>query len=122
MININTVLTVIDNSGAKKVKCINVLGVTGRKYAKVGDIIVVSVKEVNPEKTIKKGVVLKGIIVRLKKENVRQGGEYLKFDKNGVVLLKNDGLPFGSRVIGPIMLELRKKGYMNIVSLAGGTL
>lgn len=122
MVGVGTILKVVDNSGARLVKCLNVLGVGGRRYGKPGDMVVVSVRSVNPGKSIKKGMVYKGVIVRVKKPILRETGEQVRFDDNGVVLLKNDGMPLGSRVLSPVMLELREKGFMKVISLATMTI
>ncbi|MBN2682066.1 MAG: 50S ribosomal protein L14 [Bacteroidales bacterium] len=111
-------LNVADNSGAKEVLCINVLGGSGRRYASVGDIIVVTVKSAIPSGEVKKGTVTKAVIVRTKKEIRRQDGSYIRFDDNACVLLKNDGEIRGTRIFGPVARELREKQYMKIVSLA----
>lgn len=111
-------LNVADNSGAKEVLCIRVLGGTGRRYASVGDVIVVTVKSAIPSGEIKKGTVTKAVIVRTKKEIRRQDGSYIRFDDNACVLLKNDGEIRGTRIFGPVARELREKQYMKIVSLA----
>lgn len=111
-------LKVADNSGAKEVLCIRVLGGTKRRYASVGDQIVVSVKSAMPSGNIKKGAVSKAVIVRTKKEVRRQDGSYIRFDDNAVVLLNTTGEMRGTRVFGPVARELREKQYMRIVSLA----
>ncbi len=118
MIQAQSVLAVADNSGAKKVQCIKVMGGSYRRYARVGDIIVVSVKEALPEGNIKKGSVAKGIVVRTKKETRRPDGSYIRFDQNAVVLITPEGDPIGTRIFGPVARELRWKEYMKIVSLA----
>ena len=110
-------LTVADNSGAKEVLCIHVLGGTGRRYASVGDIIVVTVKSAIPSSDVKKGTVSKAVVVRTKKEIRRADGSYIRFDDNACVLLKNDGDIRGSRIFGPVARELRATN-MKIVSLA----
>ncbi len=117
MIQTETRLTVADNSGAKEALCIHVLGGTGRRYASVGDIIVVSVKSVIPSSDVKKGTVSKAVVVRTKKEIRRPDGSYIRFDDNACVLLKNDGDLRGTRIFGPVARELRAKN-MKIVSLA----
>ena len=111
-------LEVADNSGAKEVFGINVLGGTGRRYASVGDKIVVTVKNAMPSGNIKKGTVSKAVVVRTKKEIRRKDGSYIRFDDNAVVLLNAGGEPRGTRIFGPVARELREKGYMRIVSLA----
>lgn len=113
-----TVLNVADNSGAKKVFCVKVLGGSRRKYATVGDIIVVSVKEALPNTKVKKGDVMKAVVVRTVKEVRRQDGSYLKFDDNSAVLINNQMEPIGTRIFGPVARELRAKQFMRIVSLA----
>jgi len=118
MIQMQTVLNVADNSGAKKVFCIKVLGGSRRKYATVGDIIVVSVKEALPNTKVKKGDVMKAVVVRTVKEVRRPDGSYLKFDDNSAVLINNQLEPIGTRIFGPVARELRAKQFMRIVSLA----
>lgn len=113
-----TKLDVADNTGAKRVMCIKVLGGTSRKYAAVGDIIVVTVKKAIPGGDVKKGEVLKGVVVRTKNNIRREDGSYLKFDKNAVVLIDDDGNPKGTRIFGAVARELRQKNFMRIVSLA----
>ena len=117
MIQTESRLTVADNSGAKEVLCIHVLGGTGRRYASVGDIIVVTVKSAIPSSDVKKGTVSKAVVVRTKKEIRRADGSYIRFDDNARVLLKNDGDIRGSRIFGPVARELRATN-MKIVSLA----
>ena len=111
-------LTVADNSGAKEVLCIRVLGGTKRRYASIGDQIVVSVKSALPSGNIKKGAVSRAVIVRTKKEVRRQDGSYIRFDNNAVVLLNQTGEMRGTRIFGPVARELREKQFMKIVSLA----
>jgi len=118
MVQEETNLVVADNSGAKRVRCIRVLGGHGKKYAKVGDLIVVSVKAAIPNGNIKKGEVTRAVIVRTKKEIKRQDGSYIRFDENAAVLLNAKGEPRGTRIFGPVCRELREKSYMKIVSLA----
>jgi len=118
MIQLRTVLEVADNSGAKKVQCIKVLGGTGRRYASVGDIIVVAVKESEPQSTIKKGEVKKAVVVRTRKELRRADGSYIKFDSNAAVLVDDAKEPVGSRIFGPVARELRAKRFLKILSLA----
>jgi large subunit ribosomal protein L14 len=118
MIQTETVLNVADNSGAKKVLCIRVLGGTRRRYASIGDIIVVTVKEAIPRAKVKKGDVLRAVIVRTAKEIKRMDDTAVKFDENSAVLLTASGEPMGTRIFGPVARELRAKGYMKIVSLA----
>ena len=118
MIQMQTFLRVADNSGAKKVYCIKVLGGSKRRYARVGDIIVVSVKEAIPNSKVKKGDVLKAVVVRTRKEIGRNDGSYLKFDENSAVLINDQFEPLGTRIFGPVARELRAKQFMKIVSLA----
>jgi large subunit ribosomal protein L14 len=118
MIQTESVLDVADNSGAKKVLCIKVLGGSKRKYATVGDVIVVSIKEAIPNAKVKKGSVMKAVIVRTSKELRRADGSYICFDTNSAVLITNEGEPVGTRIFGPVARELRAKNYMKIVSLA----
>ena len=118
MIQMQSVLDVADNSGAKKVMCIRVLGGTKRKYASLGDVIVVSIKEAIPNAKVKKGDVAKAVIVRTKKEVSRQDGSYIRFDTNSAVLVDKDNEPVGTRIFGPVARELRAKRFMKIISLA----
>ena len=118
MIQTQTYLKVADNSGARKVMCIKVLGGTRRRYASVGDVIVVSVKEAIPEARVKKGEVLKAVVVRTAKEVSRRDGTYIRFDDNSAVLINNQLEPLGTRVFGPVARELRAKKFMKIISLA----
>lgn len=118
MIQLRTVLDVADNSGAKKVECIKVLGGTGRRYARIGDIIVVSVREANPNSPVKKGEVRKAVVVRTKKEVRRANGSYIKFDNNAAVLVNDAKEPLGTRIFGPVARELRAKKFLKILSLA----
>lgn len=118
MIQEETLLTVADNSGAKTAKCIRVLGGTGRRYARVGDVVVMAVKTALPDGTIKKGQVVKGVIVRTRKEVGRRDGSYIRFSENAVVILSAEGEPVGTRIFGPVARELREKRFMKIVSLA----
>ncbi|NUQ81673.1 MAG: 50S ribosomal protein L14 [Bacteroidetes bacterium] len=118
MIQEETNLAVADNSGAKKVQCIRVLGGSDRRYAAVGDLIVVSVKSAIPGGTVKKGDVSKAVIVRTKKEFRRKDGSYIRFDENAAVLINNQNEPRGTRIFGPVARELREKQFMKIVSLA----
>ena len=113
-----TVLNVADNSGAKKVACIKVLGGSKRRYASVGDVIVVSIKEAIPNSKVKKGDVMKAVVVRTAKEVRRSDGSYLKFDDNSAVLITNQMEPIGTRIFGPVARELRAKQFMKIISLA----
>ena len=118
MIQSETRLTVADNSGAKTLYCIKVLGGSKRRYASVGDIIVVSVKEAIPNAKVKKGDVHKAVIVRTKKELKRPDGSYIRFDENSAVLIGGNREPIGTRIFGPVARELRAKGFMKIISLA----
>ena len=118
MIQMQTNLDVADNSGARRVQCIKVLGGAKRKYASVGDIIVVSVKEAIPRGRVKKGDVLKAIVVRTAKEIRRADGSAIRFDTNAAVLVNNNMEPIGTRIFGPVTRELRAKNFMKIVSLA----
>jgi large subunit ribosomal protein L14 len=118
MIQMQSVLDVADNSGAKKLQCIKVIGGSKRKYASVGDVIVVSVKEAIPNGKVKKGTVARAVIVRTAKELRRQDGSYIRFDTNSAVLINKEGEPIGTRIFGPVARELRAKKYMKIVSLA----
>jgi large subunit ribosomal protein L14 len=118
MIQLRTVLDVADNSGAKRVQCIKVLGGSRRRYARIGDIIVVAVKEAEPNSAIKKGEVKKAVVVRTKKEIRRSNGTYIKFDINSAVLINDSKEPVGTRIFGPVARELRAKRFMKIISLA----
>ena len=118
MIQMQSVLDVADNSGAKKLQCIKVLGGSKRKYASVGDIIVVSVKEAIPNGKVKKGTLARAVIVRTSKELRRTDGSYIRFDNNAAVLVNNRREPVGTRIFGPVARELRAKQFMKIVSLA----
>ena len=118
MIQMTSVLDVADNSGAKKVFCIKVLGGSKRKYASIGDIIVVSIREALPNSKVKKGDVAKAVIVRTKKEISRADGSYIRFDGNSAVLINQDLEPIGTRIFGPVARELRARKFMKIISLA----
>ena len=118
MIQVESTLQVADNSGAKKVACIKVLGGSHRRYATVGDIIMVAVKEAIPHSKVKKGDVMQAVIVRTAKEVRRVDGSYIKFDENAAVIIKDDKTPRGTRIFGPVARELREKQFMKIVSLA----
>ena len=118
MIQLRTVLDVADNSGAKKVQCIKVLGGSRRRYARIGDIIVVTVRETDPQSTVKKGEVKKAVVVRTRKEIRRPNGTYIKFDVNSAVLINDNREPLGTRIFGPVARELRAKKFMRILSLA----
>lgn len=118
MIQEETNLVVADNSGAKKVRCIRVLGGSDRRYAGLGDQIIVSVKSAIPNATVKKGEVARAVIVRTRKEYRRKDGSFIRFDENAAVLINDAGEPRGSRIFGPVARELRERQYMKIVSLA----
>jgi large subunit ribosomal protein L14 len=118
MVQTTTNLDVADNSGAKKIMCIRVLGGTKRKYASLGDVIIVSVKEAIANSKVKKGEVARAVIVRTKKEVSRQDGSYIRFDSNSAVLVDKDNEPIGTRIFGPVARELRAKRFMKIISLA----
>jgi large subunit ribosomal protein L14 len=118
MIQMRTMLDVADNSGAKKVGCIKVLGSSKRKYASLGDVIVVSVKDAIPNSKIKKGDVVRAVVVRTKKGMRRVDGSYIKFDDNSAVLINQQNEPIGTRIFGPVARELRAKKFMKIISLA----
>ena len=118
MIQLRTVLDVADNSGAKKIQCIKVLGGSGRRYARIGDIIVVAIRETDPQSAVKKGEVKKAVVVRTKKEIRRPNGSYIKFDVNSAVLINDNREPLGTRIFGPVARELRARKFMRILSLA----
>lgn len=118
MIQVESKLKVADNTGAKVVQCIKVLGGAGRRYASVGDVIVVAVKQAIPGGTAKKSDVSKAVVVRTKKEVGRPDGSYIRFDENAVVLINAQGEPLGTRIFGPVARELREKRYMKIISMA----
>jgi large subunit ribosomal protein L14 len=118
MVQTQSYLTVADNSGAKKVMCIKVLGDSRRRYARVGDLIVCSVKTAIPGGNVKKGEVVKAVVVRTKKEFRRNDGSYIRFDENAAVIINKDQEPVGTRIFGPVARELREKNFMRIVSLA----
>lgn len=118
MIQMQTNLDVADNSGARRVMCIKVLGGSKRKYASVGDVIVVSIKEAIPRGKVKKGEVMKAVVVRTSKEIRRADGSVIRFDKNAAVLIDNKKEPIGTRIFGPVPRELRAKNHMKIISLA----
>ena len=118
MIQQETLLNVADNSGAKRVCCIRVLGGTRRRVASIGDTVVVSVKEAIPNSKVKKGDVVKAVVVRTKKEISRVDGSWIRFDENAAVLINQNGEPVGTRIFGPVARELRGKRYMKIISLA----
>jgi len=118
MISLKSVLFVADNTGAKRVVCVKVLGGSRRRYASVGDTVVVSVKEAIPNSKITKGAIYKAVVVRTAKEVARNDGSYIKFDDNSVVLINPTGDPMGTRIFGPVARELRAKKFMKIISLA----
>ncbi len=118
MIQTQSLMKVADNSGAKEIMCIRVLGGTGRRYANIGDIVVASVKKAAPGGAVKKGEVVKAVIVRSVKGIRRNDGSYIKFDENAAVIIKEDKTPKGTRIFGPVARELREKDFMKILSLA----
>ncbi len=118
MIQMQSVLTVADNSGAKKIRCINLPGGSKGKYARVGDIITASVKEASPDGNVKKGQVIRAVVVRTRSVQRRRDGSYIRFDENAAVLINDAREPLGTRVFGPVARELRDKKFMKIVSLA----
>ena len=118
MIQQQTRLKVADNTGAKELMCIRCLGGSYRKYAEIGDVVVASVKDATPGGVVKKGEVVKAVIVRTKKGARRPDGSYVKFDENAAVIIREDGTPKGTRIFGPVARELREKNYLKIVSLA----
>lgn len=118
MIQLRSMLEVADNSGAKRVQCVKVLGGSRRRYARLGDVIVVSVKEALPDSNVKKGSVAKAVVVRTRKEARRPDGSYIRFDQNAAVLINPAGEPIGTRIFGPVARELRWKEYTKIISLA----
>ena len=122
MIQMQTMLTVADNSGARKVRCIKVLGGSKRRYAGIGDVIIAAVQEATPGANVKKKDVVRCVVVRVKKQVRRNDGSYIRFDQNAAVLIDNSGAPKGTRIFGPVARELRDKKYMKIVSLAPETL
>ena len=118
MVQQQTILKVADNTGAKEIMCIRCLGGSYRKYARVGDIIIASVKTATPGGVVKKGEVVKAVVVRTKKPIRRADGSYLRFDGNAAVIIREDGTPKGTRIFGPVARELREKDYLKILSLA----
>ncbi len=118
MIQSQSLLKVGDNTGAKKLMCIRVLGGSGRRYASVGDVIIASVKDAIPGGVVKKGDVVKAVVVRTKKGTKRPDGTYIRFDENAAVIINDQGQPKGTRIFGPVARELREKDYMKIISLA----
>ena len=118
MVQQQSILKVADNTGAKEIMCIRCLGGSYRKYARIGDVIVASVKSATPGGVVKKGEVVKAVVVRTKKPTRRADGSYVRFDENAAVIIKDDGNPKGTRIFGPIAREVRDKDYMKILSLA----
>ena len=118
MIQMQTYLDVADNTGAKRVQCIKVLGGTRRRYASIGDVIVASVKKAMPGSELKTGTIIKGVVVRVKKNTRRKDGTYVRFDSNALVVLDPDGNPRGTRIFGAVGRELRERNFLKIVSLA----
>jgi large subunit ribosomal protein L14 len=118
MIQMRSILDVADNSGARKIAVINPIGGSTGRYARIGDIVTASVKEATPDATVKKGQVVKAVIVRTRKELRRKDGTYIRFDRNAAVLINNEGEPVGTRVFGPVARELRERRFMKIISLA----
>ena len=118
MVQMQTYLKVADNTGAKELMCIRVLGGTRRRYANIGDVVVASVKKTTPGGVVKKGEVVKAVIVRSKSGLRREDGSYIRFDENAAVIIKEDKNPRGTRIFGPVARELREKGYLKILSLA----
>ena len=118
MVQQQTILKVADNTGAKEIMCIRCLGGSYRKYARIGDVIVASVKTATPGGVVKKGDVVKAVVVRTKKPTRRADGSYVRFDENAAVIIRDDGTPKGTRIFGPVARELREKEYMKILSLA----
>ncbi len=122
MIQMETMLRAADNSGAKRIKCIKVLGGSKRRYAGIGDVVIGAVQEATPNSNVKKGDIVRCVIVRTKKETRRKDGSYIRFDENACVVINKDGAPIGTRIFGPVARELRDRKYMKIVSLAPETL
>ena len=118
MIQLRTMLNIADNSGAKLAQCIKVLGGTKKRYARLGDIVVVTIKQAAPRGTVKTHAVERAVVVRAKKETKRKDGSYIRFDENAVVIVAKDNQPKGTRVFGPVARELREKGFQKIISLA----
>ena len=118
MVQQQSILKVADNTGAKEIMCIRCLGGSYRKYARIGDVIVASVKTATPGGVVKKGDVVKAVVVRTKKPTRRADGSYVRFDENAAVIIRDDGTPRGTRIFGPVARELREKDYMKILSLA----
>ncbi len=118
MIQLRSMVNIADNSGAKLAQVIKVLGGTRRRYAGLGDIVVLTIKSAAPRGAVKTHAVERGVVVRIRKETGRKDGSYIRFDENAVVIINKDGMPKGTRVFGPIARELREKGYQKIISLA----
>lgn len=118
MIQVQSIIEVADNSGARKIQCIKVLGGSKRKYARIGDLIIASVKEATPDGNVKKKDVVRAVVVRTTKEHRRSDGSYIKFDENAAVILTAQNEPVGTRIFGPVARELREKAFMRIISLA----
>lgn len=118
MIQSRTMLDIADNTGAKKAMCIKVLGGTRKKYGHIGDVIVVAVKEAMPTGAVKKGEVKRAVVIRTRKEQRREDGSYIRFDRNAAVLINDQKEPLGTRIFGPVARELRRAGFMKIISLA----
>lgn len=118
MIQLTTYLTVADNTGAKQAMCIRVLGGSSRRYGRIGDVIIVAIKDAEPRGTVKKKTVERAVIVRMKSTTRRKDGSGIRFDDNACVIIQEDGMPKGTRVFGPVARELRAKGYQKIISLA----
>ncbi|MFQ5960143.1 MAG: 50S ribosomal protein L14 [Candidatus Methylomirabilales bacterium] len=118
MVGLRTILDVADNSGAKRISVIKVLGGSAKRYGRIGDVIVANVKEALPEGTVKKGEVVRAVVVRTAKELRRADGSYIKFDRNAAVLINEHNNPLGTRIFGPVARELREKQFMKIISLA----
>ena len=122
MVQMQSYLKVADNTGAKEIMCIRVLGGSRKRYAGIGDVIVASVKKATPNGTVKKGDVVKAVVVRSKQGLRREDGSYIRFDENAAVIIREDKNPRGTRIFGPVARELRDAGYLKIVSLAPGSL
>lgn len=118
MVQVQTRLNVADNTGAKEIMCIRVLGGSKRRFASIGDVIIASVKSATPDGVVKKGDVVKAVVVRTKKGLQRKDGSYIRFDENAAVIISDDKNPRGTRIFGPVARELREKDYMKIISLA----
>jgi large subunit ribosomal protein L14 len=118
MIQERSILTVADNTGARKIRCFRILGGTGRRYARIGDIIIASVQDSIPQATVKKGEVVRAVLIRTAKELRRDDGTYVRFDDNAAVIIDENGDPRGTRIFGPVARELRAKNFVKIISLA----